>query len=129
MRQFYRQGTKSIDRDRERYSEKCLKNAYNRYKGICKKTGIDWLEYEEWLTTVNDRQRPSTMVNDQIVEADETDQLQQQLQTQRTTPMPTNNTNRKESAERETTFDDITKALESGKITVQEAVALRLQRR
>ena len=60
MRQFYRQTKKSIDFDRIRYDNKCLQNAYNRYRGTCKKKGIEPLVYEDWLSTVNDGQQPST---------------------------------------------------------------------
>jgi len=60
MRQFFRQGTKSIDFDRKRYDKKCLQNAYNRYRGVCKKSKIEPLSFEEWLTTVNDRREPLT---------------------------------------------------------------------
>ena len=60
MRQFFRQAAKAIDYDRKRYEDKCLHNAHNRYKGLCKKRGIEPLDFDEWLTTLDDGQRPST---------------------------------------------------------------------
>lgn len=60
MRQFYRQATKAIDLDRKHYEDKCLHNAHNRYKGLCKKKGLEPLDFEEWLTMEDDCQRPST---------------------------------------------------------------------
>ena len=59
MRQFFRQATKAIDLDRARYEKKCLQNAYNRYKGICKQRNENPLSFEEWLTTVDERHEPS----------------------------------------------------------------------
>lgn len=56
MRQFFRQAIKAIELDRKRYDDKCLHNAHNRYKGECKKKGIEALDFEEWLTTVDNRQ-------------------------------------------------------------------------
>ena len=60
MRQFFRQAAKGIDFDRKRYDDKCLQNAYNRYRGTCKRKNVNPLDFEEWLTTVNDRQQAST---------------------------------------------------------------------
>ena len=64
MKQFFRQAIKSIDRDRERYEEKCLRNMHNRYKGTCKKNGSEPLDFEEWLTTVDRRQESLTVVDE-----------------------------------------------------------------
>ena len=64
MRQFFRQSAKGIDLDRKRYDNKCLQNAYNRYRGTCKKKNTEPLSYEEWMTTVNEGQEPSTTVNE-----------------------------------------------------------------
>lgn len=37
-----------IDRDNEAYQKKCMDNAYNRYKGVCKDRGTEPLNKEEW---------------------------------------------------------------------------------
>ena len=65
MRQFYRQATKAIDIDGQRYLKKCADNAYHRYIGICKRKGIEPLSREDWdeqrnLTDVDERQHPLT---------------------------------------------------------------------
>ena len=59
MRQFFRQAAKSIDLDAERYALKCRQNAYNRYKGACRQQNKTPLDFEQWLTNVDDRQGPS----------------------------------------------------------------------
>ena len=59
MRQFFRQAAKSIDLDAERYALKCRQNAYNRYKGTCRQQNKTPLDFEQWLTNVDDRQGPS----------------------------------------------------------------------
>jgi hypothetical protein len=59
MRQFFRQAAKSIDLDAERYALKCRQNAYNRYKGSCRQQNKTPLDFEQWLTSVDDRQGPS----------------------------------------------------------------------
>lgn len=58
MRQFYRQATKAIDIDGQRYLKKCADNAYHRYIGICKRKGIEPLSREDW-----DEQRNLTDVD------------------------------------------------------------------
>lgn len=63
MRQFFRQAAKAIDLDRMRYDKKCLQNAYNRYRGICKKNHEEPNSYEEWLA-INDRQELLTKVEE-----------------------------------------------------------------
>lgn len=73
MRQFYRQAVKSIVLDRIRYEDKCLKNAYNRYRGTFKNKDKQPLDFDDWysdvymknqgtLTNVNRRQGTSTDV-------------------------------------------------------------------
>ena len=61
MRQFFRQAAKAIDFDRKRYDNKCLQNAYNRFCGLWKKQNkdVEPPSFEEWKTTVNDRQESS----------------------------------------------------------------------
>lgn len=61
MRQFFRQAAKAIDFDRRRYDKKCLQNAYNRFRGEWKKKNkdVEPPSFEEWKTTVDERQRPS----------------------------------------------------------------------
>lgn len=56
-----------IDRDNEAYQKKCMDNAYNRYKGVCKVRGTEPLDQETWekniyspsSTTVNNGCNPS----------------------------------------------------------------------
>lgn len=56
-----------IDRDNEAYQKKCMDNAYNRYKGVCKERGTEPLDKETWVkklyqpssTTVNNGCNPS----------------------------------------------------------------------
>lgn len=59
MRQFFRQATRSMDRNTERYADRCRKNAYNRYLGKCKQENTEPLSFEAWSTGVDDR-RPSS---------------------------------------------------------------------
>lgn len=59
MRQFFRQASGSIDRDIKRYTEKCRKNAYSRYKGMCRQRHEKPLSYEAWVTDVDDRHQTS----------------------------------------------------------------------
>ena len=63
MRQFFRQAAKAIEFDRKRYDDKCLQNAYNRYRGTCKRNDTQPMSFEEWSTTVDDRQQMSTTDN------------------------------------------------------------------
>ena len=58
MRQFFRQVTKSIDLDRERYDAKCAQNAYNRYRRTCKERKEKPLDMEQWFTIVYSRKPP-----------------------------------------------------------------------
>ncbi len=113
MRQFFRQGIKAIELDRKSYDDKCLHNAHNRYKGECKKNGIEPLEFEEWLTTVDNRQGASPKTTNNNINFNSNSNFN-------------NNSNSSRSAEGERTLS-ITEALEQGKITEAEAVSLRLR--
>ena len=64
MRQFFKLASKSIDLDVRRYTNKCQQNAYNRYKGICKKRSERPLSFEEWLTAFDERQASSTVMDE-----------------------------------------------------------------
>ncbi len=48
IRQFYKQGIRWINADTEKYRDRCLKNAYARYRGVCKENGIDPQPFEDW---------------------------------------------------------------------------------
>mgnify|MGYP007101899159 CR=1 FL=1 len=69
MRQFLRSVIKTIDYSNEAFRKKCITNAYNRYKGICKDKEQTPLTKDEWyeqiyLPKANDRQRPLTVVDE-----------------------------------------------------------------
>ena len=64
MRQFFKLASKSIDLDVRRYTNKCQQNAYNRYKGICKKRSEKPLSFEEWVMAFDERQASSTVMDE-----------------------------------------------------------------
>lgn len=70
MKLMLRQTTNAVSRDMEAYEEKCLRNAYNRYRGTVKNTDETPLEYDAWkdaMTTVEDGQPTSrTVTNNSI---------------------------------------------------------------
>ena len=61
-RLFYLQTIRTLDRDREKYADRCLQNSYNRLKQEWMKKGEEIPSYEEWasnasnyVTIVDDR--------------------------------------------------------------------------
>lgn len=63
MRQFYKLATKCIDLDVMRYEDKCRKNAYKRYQGLCKERRVKPLPYEVWLESPEQAQQQLTAVD------------------------------------------------------------------
>jgi len=64
MRQFFKLASKGIDLDRKRYEDKCMHNAYIRYKGICRQQHEKALSFEEWAEEVEHRCQNSPEVTD-----------------------------------------------------------------
>ena len=64
MRQFFKLASKGIDLDRKRYEDKCMHNAYIRYKGICRQQHEKALSFEEWAEEVEHRRQNSPQVTD-----------------------------------------------------------------
>lgn len=64
MRQFFKLASKGIDLDRKRYEDKCMHNAYIRYKGICRQQHEKALSFEEWAEEVEHRRQNSPEVTD-----------------------------------------------------------------
>ena len=62
MRQFFKLASKGIDLDRKRYEDKCMHNAYIRYKGICRQQHEKALSFEEWAEEVEHRRQNSPEV-------------------------------------------------------------------
>ena len=88
MRQFFRLASRGIDLDIQRYTNKCRQNAYSRYKGVCKQQHEKPLSYEEWLTSVDERQPTSTNVDERqptSTNVDQRHQYQYQHQRQQST--------------------------------------------
>ncbi len=63
MRQFYKLATKSIDLDIMRYEDKCLKNAYKRYQGLCKERHVKALSFEAWQENPEQAKQQLTAVD------------------------------------------------------------------
>lgn len=63
MRQFYKLATKSIDLDVMRYQDKCQKNAYKRYQGLCKERHVKPLSFEIWQESPEQAQKQLTAVD------------------------------------------------------------------
>ena len=59
MRQFFKMASKSIDLDRKRYQDKCLQNAYTRYRGICKQQHEEAMSFEDWAAAEESRRQSS----------------------------------------------------------------------
>ena len=127
MKQFFRQATKAIELDRKRYDDKCLKNAYNRYKGICQKNGKTPLEFEDWERANNEEQPSSTIVNHRQEQPPKT--TSNNTNSNNSFSINPNDNNGNRSAEGEQVHVTITEALQQGRITEDEAVSLRLQGR
>ncbi len=62
MRQFFRLASRGIDLDIRRYEDKCRKNAYVRYRGVCKQNHEKPLSFEEWTLKADRGQPTSTNV-------------------------------------------------------------------
>lgn len=92
MRQFFRQTTRSIDADAKHYEDKCRKNAYNRYKGLCRQMKVKALPFDRWVTEVDDRQQPSPIPTTNVQQPTPTANPQQAASnTQHTKPTPSLN--------------------------------------
>ena len=49
-----------IDKDAERYAERCLKNTYNAYVGAARRLGEELMEYEDWKEANAGDRMPTT---------------------------------------------------------------------
>lgn len=92
LRMIWKEQQRKIDRDIEKYEEKCVKSAYSTYCRECKRAEIEPLAFEEWRARYH-RSTSLDGIDDRTIPNDQSDiQLKQKPQPETITEAVTTTT-------------------------------------